>query len=347
MLAAFVLFSLAAASTGVAGAAPSAPAGGSLGLRLVDVPKAEVNDPRARIYIVDHVAPGSAIERRIEVSNTTSSDLHVVLYPAAAVIANGMFSGSAGRTPNDLSSWTSVSPTEADIPPGTDVMASVRIAVPDGATSGERYAAVWAQVSSTPTGGGGVTRVSRVGIRVYLSVGFGQPPTSNFTINSLTAERSSAGQPLVLATVHNTGGLALDMSGNLELSDGPGGVSAGPFPAALGTTLGIGDTETVTIPLDRQLPSGPWDARITLESGLLQRSAQATITFPETGASPPVTTRPMSPGWTYPVLIALSALLLLSMTLLFSVLRRFRLFDQRFEQRWRSRPRWRLRGSHH
>lgn len=329
MLAAFIIFSVAGPSTGVASAAISSPApvppGGSIGLRLVDVPKTEANDPRARIYIVDHVAPGSAIERRIEVSNSTSSDLHVVLYPAAAVIADGRFLGSAGHTPNDLSTWTSVRPAEADIPAGTDVLATVTIFVPEGTTSGERYGAVWAQVSSTPAAGGGVTQISRVGVRVYLSVGFGGPPASDFTINSMTAERSSAGQPIVLATVHNTGGAALDMSGRLQLSGGPGGISAGPFPATLGTTLGIGDTEPVTIPLDRQLPSGPWDARITLESGLLQRSAEAMISFPEVGASLPVITRPISPGWTYPVLIALSAILLLSMTLLFFVLRRPRL----------------------
>ena len=100
-------------------------------------------------------------------------------------------------------------------------------------------------------------QVSRVGIRLYLSVGPGGSPAADFTIDSLTAVRSPDGQPMVLATVHNTGGRALDMSGTLELSDGPGGLSAGPFPATLGTTLGIGDTEPVTIALDEADPHRP------------------------------------------------------------------------------------------
>ena len=168
--------------------------------------------------------------------------------------------------------------------------ATVTITVPRDAAPGEQYGVVWAEARSAPIAGGGVTQVSRVGIRLYLSVGPGGPPAADFTIDSLTAKRSPDGRPTVLASVHNTGGRALDMNGTLRLSAGPGGLSAGPFPATLGTTLAIGDTEPVTIALDKRLPAGPWDARITLRSGLLERSARATITFPDTGASPPVNT---------------------------------------------------------
>ncbi len=44
-----------------------------LGIRLVDVPVATADDPRALVYIIDHVAPGALIERRIEVSNRTGA----------------------------------------------------------------------------------------------------------------------------------------------------------------------------------------------------------------------------------------------------------------------------------
>ena len=90
----------------------------------------------------------------------------------------------------------------------------------------------------------------------------------------------------------------------------------GPFPAELGVTLGIGDTERVAIPLDEQLPSGPWDARIVLRSGLLERSAKAQITFPDHGSAPPVSASTGMPIRLYVgiagvalVLIAVSALL--------------------------------------
>jgi len=78
------------------------------------------------------------------------------------------------------------------------------------------------------------------------------------------------------------------MSGDLTLSAGPAGLGAGPFPAVLGTTLAPGQQEPVRIALDKALPAGPWTARITLRSGLVQRSASARITFPATGSAAPV-----------------------------------------------------------
>jgi hypothetical protein len=318
VLAALITTTLMCAFAGASGAAgaPSRAATGGIGLRLSDVPTAEQNDPRDRIYIVEHVHPGAIIDRRVEVSNTASSALHVVLYPAAATIANGSFIGSAGDDSNALSTWTSVSPDAVDVPPDSAVMATVQIAVPADATSGERYGAVWAQLSSGPIAGAGITQVTRVGIRIYLSVGPGGSPASNFTIESLTAERSSTGEPIVLASVHNTGALALDISGTLTLSAGPGGLRAGPFPATLGTTLAIGDTEPVTIALNAQIPAGPWEASITLESGLLQRSAQAIITFPRVGSSPPVKATSGGYRWFMFVVFGLVFLLLIVAVLL-------------------------------
>ena len=49
------------------------------GLRLVDVPVVAQDDPRAQIYIVDHLAPGAVVHRRIEVSNSTASGARVAL----------------------------------------------------------------------------------------------------------------------------------------------------------------------------------------------------------------------------------------------------------------------------
>jgi hypothetical protein len=313
-----VLAALAFAAVGAVGAVPASAStvtpvatdAGSIGLRLVDAPATERDDPRAQIYIVDHLAPGTVIHRRLEVSNTTVSTAHIVLYPAAATIAKGSFLGAAGHTPNDLSTWTSVGPDASDVVAGGRVTATVTISVPSDAAPGEQYGVVWAEARSAPIAGGGVIQVSRVGIRLYVSVGPGGPPAANFTIDSLTAKRSADGRPMVLATVHNTGGRALDMNGTLQLLAGPGGVSAGPFPATLAITLAIGDTEPVTIALDKGLPAGPWDARITLHSGLLKRSTRATITFPDAGASPAVKTTSTRPGWLYPAIAGIVVLLL-------------------------------------
>jgi hypothetical protein len=283
----------------------------------VEVPLATRDDPRAQIYIVDHLAPGAVLHREIEISNTTAATANIALYPAAATIVEGAFLGAAGRTANDLSSWTSVTPNVSDLPAAAYLRAAVTITVPSDAPSGEHYGVVWAETHSAPVGAsGGIMHVTRVGIRLYLSVGTGGAPRPDFTIESLTATRSSDGQPTVLATVHNTGGRALDINGTLQLLAGPSGLRAGPFDVALGTTLAIGATAPVTIALDKQLPAGPWDAEISLRSGLFERSARATITFPDTGAAPAVDTTTARSGWLSPAIVGLAALLLLGILVL-------------------------------
>ncbi len=262
------------------------------------------------------------IHRRIEVSNSTASTAHITLYPSAATIERGSFIGAAADTPNELSSWTSVDPSASDVPAGGHATATVTIDVPHDAAPGEQYGAVWAEVRSAPLSEGGIIQASRVGIRIYLSVGPGGAPAADFTIDSLTAERSPDGLPMVLATVHNTGGRALDMNGTLKLLAGPGGLSAGPFPATLGTTLAIGDTEAVTLAMDRGIPAGPWDARITLRSGLIERTARATITFPASGASPSVITSSVQPARLYVIAASLIILLLAGIAALLISLKR-------------------------
>jgi hypothetical protein len=294
------------AASAAASPAPAPPGAGSIGIRLLDAPANAKDDPRAQVHIVDHLAPGETIRRRIEVSTTSIVPVHTALYAAAASIAGGSFVGAAGHTANDVSTWTSVSPGEVDLPAGGHVTATVTVTVPMDASPGEQYGVVWAEARSAPVAAGGIVQVARVGIREYLSIGPSGPPAADFTIKSLIAKRSPDGSPMVLAVVHNTGGRALDLVGHMDLSAGPGGVRAGPFPATLGTSLAIGDTEPVTILLARALPAGPWDATVTLRSGLLERSANATISFPDAGAAPPVATA--SPGRSSPGLALVSVL---------------------------------------
>lgn len=308
-----------------------AAAAGGVGLRLVDAPTSAEDDPRARVYIVDHLAPGTVIERRVEVSNTTTASADVSLYATAATITDGSFVGGAAESVNDLSTWTSLTPGEVTVPAGETVMSTVTIEVPDDAAPGEQYGVVWAQVSSDP-GAGAVTQVSRVGIRLYVSVGPGGAPAADFTVDTLTAARDEDGNPVVLATVTNTGGRALDMRGDLELAEGPGGLRAGPFPAQLGSTLAVGDDAEVTVLLDAELPAGPWDATITMQSGLVERTATATLTFPDAGAGEAVETTSPLPGWVYPVAALVAVLLLVAVALLVRHLSRRRAVAEEPEQ---------------
>lgn len=303
------------APAGNAQAADERPPG--IGIRLVDVPVATADNPRARSYIIDHVAPGTVIERRVEVSNGTTDTAQVSMYPGAAQIRDGAFAGADGRTQNELSNWVTVSPGEPVVDPQEETMVNVTITVPEDASRGERYGVIWAETRNAPEDGG-VTQVTRVGIRIYLSVGPGGAPPSDFAIASLTAARDSNGRPLLHAMVRNTGERALDMSAKVKLSDGPGGLSAGPFTSASATTLGIGQTAPVTVKLAKQLPDGPWLARIAVTSGLDQRTAQARVSFPtKTGESNPVPVPAEAEGtpWWVWVIAALVLLILLLVAL--------------------------------
>lgn len=266
-----------------------------IGIRLVDAPVATSDNPRASVYIIDHVKPGSTIKRRIEVSNDTGTSTDVAVYPAAAAITKGSFVGLEAETPNELSTWTTITTPRLRLAHGVKKMVDVTIDVPSDAAPGEQYAVLWAQTTSG--GSGAITQVSRVGIRIYLSVGPGGEPASAFEIESFTAQRDPSGAPAMTATIHNTGGRALDLSGELTLRDGPGGLSAGPFPVTLGTTLGRGETEPVTVQLDKELPDGPWKAHLEVTSGLLTETAQATLTFPTTGTGPTVPVPDGPPVW--------------------------------------------------
>lgn len=283
---------------------------GSIGVRLLDVPADAVNNPRARAYIVDALAPGTTIHRRIEVSNTTTSAQHVAVYPAAASITGGSFIGAASHTANDLSTWTTMSQPSLDIPAGATVPDTITVVIPPTASPSERYAVVWASVSSAQ-GGGGIDLVNRVGIRMYLYVG-GTNPVTSFTVNTVTGQRDSQGHPLVRAQVHNTGGRAVDLSGTLALSAVTGGLTGGPYAAQLGTTLAPGQSEPVSFVLTNQVGDGPWNATVTLHSGLNQEAFAAQITFPHAaGTGPAAAAHPATSGLSILVILAVAILIVL------------------------------------
>jgi hypothetical protein len=169
------------------------------------------------------------------------------------------------------------------------VLDTVTIKVPRGATRGEHYGVIWVQQTAhvRVTQGFGINDVARVGIRVYLAVGRGGAPPTNFTIASVTGHRSAAGRPAILVHVENTGGRAVDLNGTVRLSDGPGNSGAGPFRAQQIITLAPGQSGTMTFVPPKSVPNGPWKARVTLVSGLTTRAATASVQFVPLVASHP------------------------------------------------------------
>ncbi|MGW2182824.1 peptidase [Streptomyces sp. NPDC001732] len=294
-------------------------AGRTIGIKLLDVPESRRADPRAQAYVVDHVAPGSTIERRVEVTNESTTPMHVDVYAAAATVAKGKFTFAPERTPNELTGWTSLDTAGLELAASETARVRTTIRVPRDAAAGERYGVIWAQTGPRTDRSHNLMMLGRVGVRMYIDVGPGGEPPSDFKIERLYPTRARDGRGEVRARVHNTGGRALDISGALSLFDGPGGLRAGPFSAAkTGTTLAPGDRAEAVVPLDARLPNGPWTVELTLKSGLVERTTRAAITFPTTpGSAGAAAMSAVRQGnFTTPVVAGLSALVLTALCLL-------------------------------
>ena len=137
-----VAAALAAATSALArpAQAEAGPGPGSFGIRLVDVPSAEADNPRALRYIIDHLGPGTTIHRRILVENLGPAAARITVYPDAATISGGAFIGDAGETRSDLTSWITMNRHALVLGPHANTMVTVPIRVPRDASSGERTA---------------------------------------------------------------------------------------------------------------------------------------------------------------------------------------------------------------
>ncbi len=179
------------------------PRSGGIGIGLVQA-GGSTDSTLGRLYVVDRLAPGNSLQRRVELINTSNTSADVVVYAAAARMAGGRFAFAAGQTQNDLSRWTSVSRKVVRLGPGGSAFDTLTIDVPRNPSRGAHYAVVWAEVSTMSAAEGGVRLVNRTGLRLYISVGPAGGPGSNFSIVSLVAKRTGTGQPVVVAEVHNT-----------------------------------------------------------------------------------------------------------------------------------------------
>lgn len=250
----------------------------SVGIRLVDAPVSRRDDNRAHRYIIDHIKPGQEIRRRIAVTNLSDRRHRVQLYPAAAAVHKDGFAFAHGRTGNELTRWVRLEHSELVLEPDETAKVWTEITVAQDATGGEHYGVIWAEISPQRDPTQQVHHVARAGVRIYLSVGPGGEPRSDFRIEDLTGARARNGVPVVTARVKNTGGRALDLTGKLTLSHGPGGVSAGPFHVKAGT-VGPGRRTLTKATLDPRLPDGEWTAQLTLASGLVTREKSGRITI--------------------------------------------------------------------
>ncbi|GAA2275352.1 MULTISPECIES: COG1361 family protein [Kitasatospora] len=268
-----------------AGAAAEEPDRDVIGIQLLEAPVDRRSDPRALRYIVDHLPPGTTIQRQARIVNKSPKPQHIEVYPGAATVTDEQFRFGAAHASNELTSWVSLDRRQLDLQPHSDARVEVSVQVPSTAAAGERYAVIWASASSSPNPSANITQINRVGIRMYLDIGPGGEPSSDFAIGELTPARAPHGQPSLSIHVRNTGGRALDMTGSVSLSEGPAGMRAGPFEVGHGTTLAPGEPGTVTVAFPNDLPNGPWKIDVNLASGLVSHTGTGHITFPDAGTA--------------------------------------------------------------
>ncbi len=275
----------------------------------MDVPVSEAHNPRGLRYIIDFLHPGTIIRRRIFIENQEPHTERFAVYADAARITKGYFIGDRGRTRSELTTWITIRHPRVTLAPGASILDLVTIKVPRIATRGEHYGVIWVQQSAHAhnTRGVAILEVARVGIRIYLAIGKGGAPPTKFDVTAIVGHRSPKGVLFLTAKVNNTGGRAIDVSGSARLTNGPGGTTAGPFPAEQVLTLAPGQSDQVTFVVPKRLPIGPLQASVKLVSGLNVRFASATISF----SNHPIATSWLQPGmalWVGAGVVALLAI---------------------------------------
>src|SRR3954453_236192 len=320
-----------------AAAVPSAASGArGIGIRLADASVSRRDDHRALAYVDDFVKPGTTFTRHVQVYDFTPQPMHLLMYGAPASIVGESFTMGPRGAHSELTDRMTVTPSAIDLQPGRSTTVTVTFRVPTQASKGERYGAIVAELPAAKPKPGTVSVATRVGVRIYLGVGPGGEPASDFRISTLTAKRLADGTPVVTADVTNTGGRALDLGGTLNLADGPGGLRAGPYKVTNVPTLAIGQRGTVDIPLDKQTPNGPWLATLRLRSGYVTHAVKGRIGFPATPgtSSTPVKAVPITKDRHVLVPIAIGLILALLLGLLLFLLwkRRRRKDDEQPDQ---------------
>jgi hypothetical protein len=261
------------------------PTAKGLGIRLLDYPDSQKNDPLAHEYIVQTSLPGTTLTRHVFIINTTGITQSVRIYASGASIKHGVFDISE-TSQNPLATWITPSTNLLHLTNGSHAVITVRIAIPNNAARGEQYAVLWAEMRTPTTDGSGtVNVVNRVGIRTYINVNAPKSASPLFRIDSVHASRSASG-PTLLARIVNTGQVPISPTGTLQLTSGPANTNAGPFTASASPIISPGQTGTIRFSLPTALQTGPWTARVTATYGTVTHTIARTIAFPKVVALP-------------------------------------------------------------
>ena len=197
----FALIALFSCAMPISAQAGDPTAVGSVGIRIAQIPAALANEPLAGSYIISRLQPGVAFEQRLEVFNTSTQEIKVSIYPGLATFKDKKFLIGNGRDGNELSSWTKLSISVANIKPATSQYFTMTISPPADALSLQQFGVIWAEVQGAPNAAG-INAVSRVGIRMYIPVGNAPDititePTVNSTVNEIIVKKSLLSQYII------------------------------------------------------------------------------------------------------------------------------------------------------
>jgi hypothetical protein len=237
-----------------AAAAPPGPGSGAEALTWSVAP-AGPKGPTGKPSLTYKLDPGATLTDHVAVTNHSKRALTLRLYASDAyTTANGGFDLIAGGVrPVDVGSWVRTGKATLVIPPTSQVIVPVTIAVPGNATPGDHVGGIVASLVAVTAGADGnqVTVDHRVGTRIYLRVTGVLRPELGITDVQVTT--STSWNPLRLPAI--TTEFTVRNTGNVRLTGQPGAEAHGPF--------GIATRTADSAPLPEILPGGAIRTRIT------------------------------------------------------------------------------------
>ena len=258
----------------------------TFGIRLVGVLPSEQGSITAFLH------PGMTIRRRLKIENHESRTATFTVYPAAAHLSHGKFLTDPGAARSELTTWIRVAKPAVRLRPGKSTTDLITIKVPHIATIGEHYGVIWVQQAEQAHRGKKVhvAEVTRVGMSMFLTIGRGGVPPTKFVIGIIRGH-DSTNRTWLTALVRNTGQRAVELSGSVSLTDGPGGTTAGPFRELQVVVLAPGQIAPVLFVPPRGLPAGQWLAKIKLVSGFTTETASAPVKLGNGSAAGAISSR--------------------------------------------------------
>ncbi|GIG61223.1 hypothetical protein Lfu02_55950 [Longispora fulva] len=202
--------------------------------------------PNGRGAFEYKAAPGHQILDYVGISNLSSRELTLSVYPTDAFTANdGAYSLlTAVQKPKDLGTWTDLAPKQYTIGVGKRLDIAFRLTIPATVTPGDHAGGIVASLSEEQTGADGkkINVDKRVAARVYVRV---EGPVRPFAeVSSVKVEYDNPWNPFAGGDMTVT--YWIRNSGNVRV--------AGAANVRARAPLGIGLGETGDVPIPEMLP---------------------------------------------------------------------------------------------